>query len=583
MKIRLPLPLVSKHDREGIGTVHSADDMSCSSESSVRSSRSHRSFSLSPRSRRRSRSRSRSVIRSFREESTNAAPQTTETKKSQSPPKKSPIMKRLQKSCNAILSNSSGHQRRSSLRRGREKENTSPSSNNTSRSVELSFDSSIVSLPNVPIPHPPSDITPKPSDLGVAATIAGVELARGKESNNKSKKTTKQLGVDTFTGDKGTRDESNVYAADCVDDEDEDDKYSPTSVATANSLLPPLFDSDDEEDIVQFSAIDPDEEIIGVSVNIEVDVHTNQHQAKQVHGYGDCLPLEHKYKVDDEIRYESKFFGNKRAVPGVDSELVSNHSKGRAAGVSSGGTQYTRMSSYGSSHSAGKSLSSGNSLEGARSLVYDSDEDNTGVGVGSGHSIMVPPKEVVAITASPASFAPLNTGTSKKSNRVAGIASPAKKGDSGDAFDGTNTKDKHSNHDVDEKEDDEKKTAQQLAVKLGQDIEELRQQNERYASKNRRLESKFQKLKAIQDENMIHRGRLVKACLLTSPVFILCGGLDSFLSTILLVWVLVEVDSYLDLSDEALDREEDDEGNSDDDDFTDDDHDDLDDDSSMSL
>eukprot|EP00536_Pseudo-nitzschia_multiseries_P000579 jgi/Psemu1/1337/gm1.1337_g len=583
MKIRLPLPLVSKHDKEGISTVQSADDMSCSSESSVRSSLSRRSFSLSPRARRRSRSRSKSATRSFREESSNATTDNTTTKKAQSPNKKSPIMKRLQKSCNAILSNSSGHQRKSSMRRGHEKENASPSSRSTSSNVEFSFDSTIVSLPNVSIPVPPSHAASIPSNVRGGETIAGVELARGKDLNNKSKKWAKQLGVDTFTGDKGTREDNRAHIDDCGEDEDEDERYSPTSVATANSLLPPLFDSDDEDDVMQFSAIDPDEEIIGVSVNIQVDVNNNQHKVKDINRYGDCIALEHKYKVDDEIRYESKFDTNKNPVTDTDSEMICNHSKDRTAGVSSGGTQNTRMSSCSSSRSAGKSLSSGNSLEGARSLVYDSDENNTGHGVGPGHSIMVPPKEVVAITSSPASIAPPNREKGKERNRGGTIVSSARKRDGKDDFDQPNTEANDSNNDVDEEEDDEKKTAQDLAIKLVRDIEELRQENERYTSKNRRLESKFQKLKAQQDENMIHRSRLMKACLLTSPVFILCGGLDSFLSTILLVWVLVEVDSYLDLSDEALDREEDDEDNSDDEDDGDDDHDDLDDDSSMSL
>mmetsp|Transcript_12261 Transcript_12261/g.25310 ORF Transcript_12261/g.25310 Transcript_12261/m.25310 type:complete len:85 (+) Transcript_12261:1-255(+) len=56
---------------------------------------------------------------------------------------------------------------------------------------------------------------------------------------------------------------------------------------------------------------------------------------------------------------------------------------------------------------------------------------------------------------------------------------------------------------------------------------------------------------------MVHRGRLIKACLYTAPVFVLCGGLDAFLATILLVWVLIEVESYLDGNEGHGEEEED--------------------------
>jgi hypothetical protein len=49
---------------------------------------------------------------------------------------------------------------------------------------------------------------------------------------------------------------------------------------------------------------------------------------------------------------------------------------------------------------------------------------------------------------------------------------------------------------------------------------------------------------------LIYRSRLIKACMCVSPVFLLCGGLDIFCVTILLVWVLVEAESYMDLGDE---------------------------------
>lgn len=126
----------------------------------------------------------------------------------------------------------------------------------------------------------------------------------------------------------------------------------------------------------------------------------------------------------------------------------------------------------------------------------------------------------------------------------------------------------------------ERTLAQGLALKLIRDLESVRQENERYALRNRRLRSQIHELKAQQDEYMVHRSRLLKACIYTSPVFVLCGGLDAFLTTILLVWVLVEVDSYMDLGDDdgvGEDFDDDDDDDIDDeDDLLDDDLDDYD-------
>jgi len=473
-------------------------------------------------------------------------------------------MKRLQKSCNAILNNSNSHQRKSTGHQGQEKENAFPSSNSTNSSVDLSFDSTIYSLEDFAAPLPSSN-------LGVATKKAGSRIAKRNDLEQQVK-VTKHVG---FTGDNGPTEHNNVHA-EYERSEEEDKKCSPTSVATANSLLPPLFDSDDEDEIVQFSSIDHDEEIIGVSVNIKTDLNDHQHEGES-RGDGGGTALERKTKADDEIRYESKFVTNEKVVSNTDREVVANNCKSRVPGILAGGTPSRGTSSCSSSLSAGKSLSSDNSLENARSLVYESDEDNTGHGVAAGNSTMIPPKEVVAITSRPAPMPPL-----KKPKRIQN-----KQCDYPKRTTGSETEINDSSHDVGKNEDDEKKTAQELAMKLVRDLEEIREENERYVSKNRRLESKLQKIKVQQDENMIHRSRLVKACLYTSPVFILCGGLDAFLSTILLVWVLVEVDSYLDLSDEALDREDEEEDNSDDEDEDDsdsgDDLDDNSDNSSMSL
>jgi hypothetical protein len=47
------------------------------------------------------------------------------------------------------------------------------------------------------------------------------------------------------------------------------------------------------------------------------------------------------------------------------------------------------------------------------------------------------------------------------------------------------------------------------------------------------------------------------------PVFILCGGFEAFLSTIILVWVLVEIESSFDM--DAADDDEEDEDEEEDD------------------
>jgi hypothetical protein len=152
----------------------------------------------------------------------------------------------------------------------------------------------------------------------------------------------------------------------------------------------------------------------------------------------------------------------------------------------------------------------------------------------------------------------------------------------------TNSKTRNNINNEDDDDDDfgdaksegEMTMAQGLAFKLVRDLESVRQENERYTSRNRRLQSQLQILKAQQDEHMIHRGRLLKACIYTSPVFILCGGLDAFLTTILLVWVLIEVDSYMDLGDEGVAGDDEDSVDEDEDDLDNDsDEDDLDNDS----
>lgn len=98
--------------------------------------------------------------------------------------------------------------------------------------------------------------------------------------------------------------------------------------------------------------------------------------------------------------------------------------------------------------------------------------------------------------------------------------------------------------------EEEIRLARDMANNLLQELEKVRGENERIVSRSRRLQTHLQEVKIYQEEHLIQRSRLVKACMYISPIFILCGGLDIFCITILLVWVLVEVESYMDLGDE---------------------------------
>jgi len=79
-----------------------------------------------------------------------------------------------------------------------------------------------------------------------------------------------------------------------------------------------------------------------------------------------------------------------------------------------------------------------------------------------------------------------------------------------------------------------------FAIQLVRNLEWLRTEHERYEVKYLRLESE-------QDTHMVSRKKLIKACVCTCPFFVYCGMLDAFVSTVVLVWVLVELDLYMDL------------------------------------
>jgi hypothetical protein len=99
--------------------------------------------------------------------------------------------------------------------------------------------------------------------------------------------------------------------------------------------------------------------------------------------------------------------------------------------------------------------------------------------------------------------------------------------------------------------------SEDLVASLFRDLERARRSIHTLISRNVALTSHIKGIKLDQEDNMVHRSSLIKACVYISPVFILCGGLEAFLSTIILVWVLVEIESGLTLGDDDDDDEKD--------------------------
>ena len=94
---------------------------------------------------------------------------------------------------------------------------------------------------------------------------------------------------------------------------------------------------------------------------------------------------------------------------------------------------------------------------------------------------------------------------------------------------------------------------------LFRDLERARRTIQSLVTRNVSLSRNIKKLKLDQEDNMIPRGSLVKACVYITPVFVLCGGLEFFVSTILLVWMLVELEASWMEGDDDDDDEDDDE------------------------
>lgn len=102
-------------------------------------------------------------------------------------------------------------------------------------------------------------------------------------------------------------------------------------------------------------------------------------------------------------------------------------------------------------------------------------------------------------------------------------------------------------------------TSQDLVASLFRDLERARRTIQSLVTRNLSLSRNVKNLKVQQEDNMIQRNSLVKACVYITPVFVLCGGLEFFLSTVLLVWILVELEVSWFLGDD-----EDDDDNEDD-------------------
>jgi hypothetical protein len=100
--------------------------------------------------------------------------------------------------------------------------------------------------------------------------------------------------------------------------------------------------------------------------------------------------------------------------------------------------------------------------------------------------------------------------------------------------------------------------AEDLVASLFRDLERARRSIHTLVSRNFALTSHIKGIKMDQEDNTIQRSSLIKACVYVCPVFILCGGLEAFVATIILVWVLVEIESsfYVYAADD--DEEEDD-------------------------
>ena len=623
MKLKLPSSLKNNH---GIDKVAS-DDISCCSDSSS-SNRSVLSL-LSSRSRsksraRKSKSKSRSI--SFRDTNTpDACPTKTSTrptKRPMSPRQK--IMKRFQKSFSPLPSNGTDQSHShhdddfdssySDSGIDYEKENDIVSTNASrippADSDLYSIDSAIVSIANraVAVNFPSSSyIRPVPikrednvdtiearTDTGDTKPTRTVQALTSGQHDCRASREKGSVGSTNLDDGVATRSEQpanerkggdasqqmiqkpgevlivtdmigetariDYNEADCGDGEIREQNISPTSLATATSLLSPLVDDDDElsplvdddEESENLSLPDFDLADIGSGSNDEPDKHPETPGSKA-----------------DAPKIEVQANPIVLSTSCVQQTCVFSP-------LSEGSFRHSRNSSSSDEEELSVSIDKSSLV-----LDYCGDDDDGSSNnpvANLAKSTFIPPREVITITLGPvlaaqktpapyvASIDPAIGDDECKEESYARYKRKGKRKKEGKDTIKTIRKRTTPPRDND---DDEKRMAQELAVRLGKDLEAMRVETEKYASKNRRLETRLQILKAQQDEHMVHRGRLVKSCMYTAPVFLLCGGLDVFLATILLVWVLVEVDGYLEGNEGHDGDDEDEDGDDEEDGFSD--------------
>ncbi len=582
MKIRLPSSLMNGGNQGGIETANSSDDISCSSENSS-GNRSARSFLSRSRSRSRSRSisRLRPRSRSLRgDKAANAANANTNTntnantnansksnvntstvKRPKSPTKR--IMKRLQKS---FASSSSPKKKIGNL--DDEKENTIPSSSSSSSDTNngnetndhsnysasygseiQNVDSTIVSIADRAVARnfPSSCIRPVPIEReelhvslaqyeesgieeqttkisaaganGISNIEAVVQELFKEHSNKSTTKKGKILANGVLSNE--AKDNDGIEGFDGEENTGGNMENSPYSIGPSNSLLPPLDDDGDDGG-------DEDSDDNGHPKMVLPETHT------------DGAIQSPKMSKGRDVRTKAYLPPPTPPPPITNPCVTSPLSDGSAL-----------FSDDAASSSCNSSISM---VRG--SLALDSDDGSNDHIACLTKSTFKPPREVVTITSSPIVAGNSNvhytTPGRRRKQKQELLPNPSKntsKSQKEKETRGERNKESSGcscSSAADRIDDDETKTAKELAAKLVVDLEELREENEKHVLKNRRLEVKLQILKAQQDEHMVHRGRLIKACLYTAPVFVLCGGLDAFLATILLVWVLIEVESYLD-------------------------------------
>lgn len=540
MKIRLPSALMKETGGDGTEILSPSDDASCASENSSGS----RGFFSRARSRSRSRSRSVSRLRQRKEniQNENNSTKTTNTNVSSTLKKQSPtknIMKRFQR---PFVSSEKPNKNVQSyeLNSENEKENANPSSSSSShessapnKDVQPPIDSSIVSIAEmaVALNFPSNCIRPVPIKREEINDSLSQTNARDDSTREKTKEGRSTENVDGSNG--GIQEESlttnggetnmQEFSSDeTKDDREYDPTNSPYAIRPSNSLLPPLDDDAGDDDVDggrgRPKMLFPESHIEEREKNSPAMGSPNNSKGQEAMSPKPFVP-----------------------PPSSNNPCVSSPLSDGSFHLSAGDNS---SSSCDSSASAKQS-----------SLVFENDDESNDRNYKSGKSTFRPPREVVTITSTPL----VANDSTIRWRRKSGTDSNRNKhlSTSKSAGEGRSKRKNGRRSKPSLRDDDANKIATELAAKLVMDLEALREENEKQVTKNRRLEAKLQIIKAQQDEHMIHRGRLIKACLYTAPVFILCGGLDAFVATILLVWVLIEVENYLDGT-EGQDNEDDD-------------------------